>query len=307
MLQSGKCFITTWMSGSKNFIQKIFTDDQWYILFKEGVTDPLNVDLSSFHKIKPTKEKFWADPFFVKTNDKYFIFVEELPYSTLKGHISCLTVNSNGELLSCETVLSEDFHLSFPQVFQYKNRWYMLPETLENQSITLYTATDFPSRWEKYCDLKVNINAVDSSVILRDQTWWLFSYIENNDTASYELNLFSNERLVSEGWTSHPSNPIASHSNSRPAGGIFKVGEDFFRPSQISKPRYGYGMKIMKILNWDFENYEEEVISTILPDWIDDVVATHTFNFENGACVADCAKTIYRSPSNIYKKIISKL
>ena len=61
-------------------------------------------------------------------------------------------------------VLEEQFHLSYPYIFEHEDRVYMIPETNEANEIRLYQAVDFPLIWELKQVLMQNVSAVDTSI-----------------------------------------------------------------------------------------------------------------------------------------------
>jgi hypothetical protein len=87
------------MSGIKMFRQvckKIYYSDpfSWVLLFRiNGSSDFLKNSYGSFKELKPSKDRFWADPFVVSKEEKYFVFVEEFIYSSNKGHIAVLELD----------------------------------------------------------------------------------------------------------------------------------------------------------------------------------------------------------------------
>jgi len=46
--------------------------------------------------MEPPKGRFWADPFPIERDGKYFIFFEEFLYETMKAHISVIEMDSDG-------------------------------------------------------------------------------------------------------------------------------------------------------------------------------------------------------------------
>ena len=94
-----------------------------------------DVKLWHSHKISNPKYRYLADPFVIKKNGSHFCFVEDYDYRTLKGSISAYKISSSGyETLGI--VLDEDFHLSYPFIFEYENEIYMCPETHEKKRNT---------------------------------------------------------------------------------------------------------------------------------------------------------------------------
>ena len=55
-------------------------------------------------------------------------------------------------------MIEEDFHLSYPFIFEYKEEVYIIPDSCNNRSIRLYKAIEFPMKWEYQYDLLKNIS-----------------------------------------------------------------------------------------------------------------------------------------------------
>lgn len=97
----------------------------------------------------PYSTKYWyADPFLIDDQSGTYLFAEAFDRDQQVGRISVSTVSNEGEIGEPRVVLSEPYHLSFPMVFTWKDHYYMVPETSENNSINLYMASQFPYDWQ---------------------------------------------------------------------------------------------------------------------------------------------------------------
>jgi hypothetical protein len=47
----------------------------------------------------------WADPFVVKRDGGYYIFVEEMPYATMTGHLAVIEIDDEGNVLKSTKIL----------------------------------------------------------------------------------------------------------------------------------------------------------------------------------------------------------
>ncbi|MGO9567709.1 MAG: hypothetical protein ACLP5H_09225, partial [Desulfomonilaceae bacterium] len=65
---------------------------QWFLGYKIGPSADMPGTFHDFNYIIPPKDRFWADPFPVEIDGKYFIFVEEFVYARNKGHISAIEI-----------------------------------------------------------------------------------------------------------------------------------------------------------------------------------------------------------------------
>lgn len=290
------------MIFSRKSLKKIFYSDpfSWVLLFKiKDSKDFLNNSYSSFNKLQPSKDKFWADPFVISRFDKYFIFVEEFIYAKNKGHISVLELDKEGKLLNIQKLIDKPYHMSYPFVFESEGAYYMIPETGGNRTIDLYKCIDFPGNWVFEKNIMKDVNAVDTTLFKYNGKWWLFTVIDEINSSldgSPELFLFYTDNVLSDTWTSHPLNPVVSDIRiARPAGKVFIHNGNIYRPSQNCAGRYGKAFNIIQILTLSETEYKEVHVKKIEPDWDTNLKGTHTFNFDDDFTVID-AYSMRRRP-----------
>lgn len=252
--------------------------DQWVLMF--DLRDGMSTSMWRFKTIIPPKDKFWADPHVVRHDDKYFIFIEEYLYSTGKGHISVIEMDDSGNYSQPVKVLDTPYHLSYPFIFKIQDDYYMIPESVENETVELYKCVEFPHKWELHKTLMSGVKLLDSTLLFHDNKWWLFAngIVQDGGSSWDELFLYSSPTFDGDDWQPHPLNPIISDCRtSRPAGPIFLSNGNLYRPSQNSSGHYGYGFNISHIKTLNEHEYEEEIISQVEPDWSPEVISTHTF------------------------------
>lgn len=272
----------------REFFQRILYVNQWFLLFslkKDGADG-----FDEFTKIMPPKDKFWADPHIIQANGKYYIFIEEFLNAKNKGCISVIELDEAGNWKPPVKVLEKNYHLSYPFIFEWDGKFYMVPESRENKTIDLYECADFPHKWNFKQHLMENISAVDTTLIHHSDKWWLFTAMAENEAAApnVELFLFYKEDLFSGEWKAHPRNPIVSDVKSaRPAGNLFANDGKLFRPSQDCSKRYGYGFDLNEIEVLSETEYRERKILSVRPDWDKKIQATHTFASHGNLTVID--------------------
>ena len=229
--------------------QRVFRLDSWYLMF--DFSNSTSLSFGDFKKVVPPKDRFWADPHVIRKDDTYFIFVEEYIYKNRKGHISVIEMDLQGHYKDPVPVLETDYHLSYPFVFEYDHKYYMVPESAQNHSIDLYECVEFPTQWKFKMTLMDNVKAVDTTLFFHSGKWWLFTGIAENEGAfpEVELFLYYSDDLFTNEWKSHPFNPVVSDVTcARPAGKLFTKGGKVYRPSQDCSKTYGYGFNINEIL-----------------------------------------------------------
>ena len=267
--------------------------NQWILLLHTQVDATNMFDIKSYREILPPKDRFWADPFLIQRDNKYYLFVEELVYSEKLGKLAVIPLNDDFSPQEPTTILKKDYHLSYPFIFEDDGSLYMIPETSGNKDIQLYRCTEFPYKWEFERTLMDNVVAVDSTVYKQENIYWLFTNIQTNPNCSKhnDLHLFWSERLKTNQWTAYAKNPISSNINmARPAGNIFTLEDKLIRPSQNCAPYYGYGLSFCEIPKLDKQNFGQQLFKSINPDWDTSILSTHTFNRLGHIAVSDALK-----------------
>lgn len=276
--------------------------EQWILLFdlqKPGGNQGPGTTMWRYRELLPPKDRCWADPHVIARNGKFYVFFEELPYSTMKGHLSVIEIDKDGKATAPVTVLEKDHHLSYPGLIEHDDELWMVPESNQNKTVDLYRCTRFPDQWEHHTTLLQDQNLVDATLYFYKQRWWLFGNIANHRAMHEhgwdELHLFYSDDLQSGDWTAHPLNPIVSDIKcSRPAGPLFERNGKLYRPSQNCAFNYGYGFNISEIDLLDTVSYKETLIEKVTPQWRPDYLGTHTISHahdgEHTLSVSDACK-----------------
>lgn len=270
-------------------ILSLFYLEQWALLIsrdKEGIT-PVWED---FTVLTPPKNRFWADPFPWQMDGQYYVFYEELPFSTNKGHISCIKLGANLEIVSNEIVLDRPYHLSYPFIFDYDGQLYMMPESRQNRCIEIYRCAQFPNKWEKAGSIMENVEALDATLLQHAGRWWLFANLVEAEGNAYDsLHLFHADSPLSNKWIAHPLNPVVKDiKRARPAGRIFTQNGELIRPSQDCSTRYGYATNFNRIERLSEHEYQETMLSRFTPPKNSHtLLATHTWNEAGNLRVID--------------------
>ena len=135
-----------------------------------------------------------------------------------------------------------------------------------------------------------NTHSTGRSLEEVEGTWWMFVNIAAEEVAYNYDELHIYHAPTPHGpWTPHRRNPVKSDARSaRPAGRLFRRGGRLYRPAQDCSGHYGYGVTVNRVLRLTPDEFREEEVSKILPEWEPGVFATHTINFCDGLTVVDC-------------------
>lgn len=260
--------------------------ERWELAYQHRVGHQL--DMGAFQELIPPMDRYWADPFPIQVGNDYYIFHEELLYSTGKGSIVLTVVGDQAGMAQPMPILEKDYHLSYPFVFQWDGDWFMIPETASHHQVELYHCVNFPSHWRLERVLLSGLTAFDPTLAFLSGRWWLFANIPAYGAGTNdELHVFYADSPVGP-WAPHRNNPIKSDVRSaRPAGRIFENHGQFYRPAQDCSQRYGYAVSINRILQINAEAYEEVEVDKIIPNWGPHVAGVHTLNLAGNLTAID--------------------
>ena len=274
---------------ARRVVEKLVYTDQWFLIYKFGNGEPATT-MRQFKYLMPPKDRFWADPFVVEKEGRHYVFFEEWLHSRGMAHISVMELDRNGISSDITEILVRPYHLSYPSLFEWDGRLFMIPESSSNNSIELYECTDFPHKWEFVHNIMEDVDAVDSTMLEHNGKWWLFSGWTEVDGMSHddELCIFYSDNPLSQTWQPHALNPVVSDvRTARPAGQIKNIDGRLLRPSQNCAGIYGYGFNLSEITVLTENEFEEQPIAHLAPDWDKKLTRTHTFNHAGSLTIGD--------------------
>ena len=282
----------------KNIISKYFIT---YLIFwsvaykKKDQNHNFFEKIDNFKEIENPKNRFLADPFIFNFKERNIIFVEDYSFKTNKGRISAIEIKSDKEKF-LGVVLEEDFHLSFPFVFENDNNVYMIPETSQINEIRLYKCNEFPKNWKLEKILMKGVSAADTMLIKKDLTWFMLTNICSSNIGDHqsELHVFYSDNFLSKDWKPiHQGNPVIFDSNNARNGGMFFLNNKLYRVNQIhGKAHYGKSFGINEVISLDKNIYVEKRVKNIEPNFKKKIIGTHHFNANLDFTVIDYAKKL---------------
>ena len=287
-------------------LTEIFIEEYWEIAFRRYSADDTVVDADrksyAFDELKATKRYWYADPFLFEKDNKTYLFVEMFDNVTEKGVIGCSEF-IDGKFTQPQIVLEENFHLSYPYVFEENGIVYMMPETRDDGCIQLYRAEKFPTEWVKDRVIVKIKDAVDT--VINDESI-ITSVITSPAEMKTQLEIYNIK-------TGEPSfkNPVKSADQiSRGAGRIIDHNGMRLRPAQnCTNASYGSGLIFYEI-NKSENNYSEKKYSELFPSQIasgtDTVLGVHTYARTNEIEMVDVKKKRFNL-KRIYWIILKKL
>ncbi|MCX5495983.1 hypothetical protein OSH11_14815 [Kaistia dalseonensis] len=219
-----------------------------------------------FRRLADDGARFYADPFLWQAEGRTFLLVEEFPYATGKGVISCAEISSDGTVSPPRIVLETDCHLSYPFVFAHDGAIWMIPETSGRRTVELYRADPFPASWTLHAVLMDDIDLSDVTIEQIGDRWWMFGASRARWTSSWDaLSLFHAPSPFGP-WTAHLGNPVkVDLTAARPAGRLMRIDGQWIRPAQDSAGGYGAALAFTAIERLSETDFAERVLSRVRP------------------------------------------
>ena len=241
------------------------------------------------------KDRWFADPFILDVaDDKLYVLVEEYYYPHKRGRLAMLTIDrlSNG-LISADTILELDTHLSFPAIIRRDGKILVYPENFNGGGLKLY---------ELDLQKKALVNGRSiSDALLTDAVYTeLFGKqqiysTEIPDPNGARLGVYEKDdagKYVKVKEYRFPEN-IA-----RNAGDWFEYKGKKYRPAQECNVEYGHGISFQQIEEAPDGLQFKELWRKTSPHPTMKV-AFHTFNMYKGVMVVDCRGYRYKVAAGI--------
>ena len=299
-----------WFKYYFNFLKVIFLKiffsqngliNYWNVGYYFGKWD--SFDFKNFKSFKIKGNSYIADPFIFTYNNNTYCFVEEYIYAKKKGVISYYILN-NKEFIYTDIIIEEEFHLSFPFIFEHDGNVYLCPESTANKDIRLYKAIDFPIKWELSSLIMQNVNAADSMLFYKSNLWWLFTNINtdfNSENCS-DFSIFYSTNLFTDKWEPHSCNPISRSSLNARNGGYFISKNKLYRVNQQhGLGIYGKKFQINEVVVLNSKEYKEVYVKAIGKEEIGDIIGTHHFTSMNDINVFDFVYNAFNKIKHIEK------
>jgi hypothetical protein len=197
---------------------------------------------------------FVADPFVVRDGEAYHLFVEVMERATGHGVIASASSRDGLDWTYDGVVLREPFHLSYPQVFSWRDRHYMVPETNETRTVRLYATDRLPGGWRHEATLLRGHRFVDASLFEHGDRWWMLV----SDAGDPVLNLYVADAPTGP-WIEHPANPVVAGDarRARPGGRVLVDDGRIVRFAQDDTDSYGRALSAFEVTELTPERFCE--------------------------------------------------
>lgn len=126
-------------------------------------------DKEGFIAYEELEDYWYADPLIFQYKNEEYVFMEAFERSTGLGRIAVSQVGEEG-WKPPEIILKENFHLSFPMIFEHRGILYMIPETSTADKVILYECKEFPMKWEKRAEFFQGRKLVDIVPVRKEES-----------------------------------------------------------------------------------------------------------------------------------------
>lgn len=201
-----------------------------------------------------------ADPFLIHANGTWHLFFEVLNWKTRQGEIGLATSADGREWNYRQIVLTEEFHLSYPCVFEWQGHFYMTPESHFAGEVRLYRADNFPFDWKYVGPLLSGPYLADATPFRHRERWWM--YVDASPEQQHDtLRLYSADDLLGP-WREHPLSPVIRNDprHARPAGRVIVHDGRLIRLAQSSIPDYGTEVFAFEVIELTESAYRERPV-----------------------------------------------
>jgi hypothetical protein len=264
---------------------------QWFVAWRAAPLNPPlppgRIDISDWQILRDDGARYYADPFVIARGQRRYVFVEEFPYATGRGVLSCFEISDTGVLSRPRPVLERAFHLSYPHLIEVGSEIYLLPEASQSGRLTLYRADPFPDRWVEVAEI-ASRPLHDATIAKINGTYWMFATEQIPGGSSWDRLVLYSAPTLTGPWLPHPDSPVLLDARAaRPAGTLFTHGGALWRPAQDCTGGYGSALTLARIDRLDKTGFAQTPVHTVRFGRPQHVLGPHTYNRGAGLEVLD--------------------
>lgn len=253
---------------------------EWQVAFRLLPQGSILTDRETpFVCIPNTRRYTAADPFLFTEAGVTYLFAEIYDKKEGRGKLGYSVFDGN-RFSPWKIVISEPYHLSYPNIFRWRDRIYLVPESNESHTLYAYKAVSFPDNWVKCDPILTERRLVDTTFLDYDGRHLMFTY-DIGEADRKKLFLYSvNEQGKAEPFVADYLSD--DDAIARPGGNLFFYQGDVIRVSQDCTGDYGVAVVFSKIIDCTTEHYAEEKVLRLSPADISVnkhfITGLHTYN-----------------------------
>lgn len=277
--------------------------ESWNVAWREKSVGSILKDKETEFKVIKNSFRYWAaDPFVFEYRKKTYIFAELYDYVKCRGCLGYCELNQRS--IKWIPIIEEEYHLSYPYIFEIEDEIFIMPESGTNEDLILYKAISFPNQWEKVKTLRKGVKYGDTTPFEWKNRKYALTYDvteERDKLVLLDLEEQQNDHEIK----------CSTIECRRPAGKTFYCGNKHIRPAQNCKGGYGKGLCFYEFQIDEKGIYTEKLVTTFSPKQMNLSVnlyldGMHTYNGSEHYEVIDI-KTRRFNILNFMFRIIQKI
>ena len=238
--------------------------------------------------LKPNFREWYADPIPFFWNEKQYVFVEIFEKFKGKGCIGVCDYTSDGVLHRPHHIIEEDFHMSFPNVFEVGKEIYMIPECSGVEQIRIYKMENKINNW-KVVNVFESVGEIVDVAVWKEEKLLLLLGTRINPENKHQsrLVLYSLQNIGEKNAVLNKEWEAEEYSyDTRNGGNFVKIKNEHFRVVQHStKNIYGEFITLKQILQLNSKELKEKHMQKLdifsqnihLPSYIYRMWGIHTY------------------------------
>ena len=98
-------------------VDKLLYRRRWSLIARAA--EEFSADFGDYRPLVPPESCAWADPCALTRGERHYLFIEQIPPGTSKGHLAVLEMNAEEIIAHPQVILEKPYHLSHPFVFEW--------------------------------------------------------------------------------------------------------------------------------------------------------------------------------------------
>lgn len=224
------------------------------------------------------KDRFFADPFILRTDaDNIYVLVEEMEFWK-KGVIALLVVDRQTyRLKERSVILQKDTHLSYPIIFREEGKIFIYPENYSSGELHLYEL-DPDTFTLTHVSRMSQLPLTDATVTKGDDgRYYMLSTLSSSSRS--DAFMYVADHLKGEYMPLSATPVVTGKDRSRCGGNFFRATGRLYRPVQNCTLRYGQALKVMEVTETAPGRYAEKEEFELRPSTWRYNLGLHTLNF----------------------------
>lgn len=275
----------------KTKLRYLFNNMEWICAYRERSSNIVEEhgELSGFKTMITRKGTWAADPFLITREGKTYCFFE---YMDIKRNKSALAMKQIDPKEEQEEHVIYEFsgHSSYPNIFEWEGKYYIIPETICDHSIVLLENEVWPYTWKQVAVLASNISAADCTPMVLNNRLCLMIYEELKEKiliSIADLDVYAgklNNTILSKEYI---------EKKARPGGHFIYQNGNIIAVRQPEVHYYGERLDFVNLIfNSRGEIEEEKLLNSIIPEQVDVHVSgrkigIHTYNSTDSFEIVD--------------------